>query len=91
MSAISVAFTIYADNLPGEVYEDSSVFRTGKDAAPEMSRKILAALGQLMSVNSSIFNRMRTTGEGLRLRPRGLDAKITGSSAAGRSLAPVQI
>lgn len=63
MSAISVAFTIYADNLPGEVYEDSSVFRIGKDAAPEMSRKILAALGQLVSVNSSILNRMRTTGE----------------------------
>ena len=24
MSAVSVAFTIYAERLPGEVYEDSS-------------------------------------------------------------------
>lgn len=59
MSAVSVAFTIYADDLPGEVYEDSSVFRVGKDATPEMSRKILAAIGQLVSVNSKFFDRMR--------------------------------
>src|SRR5690242_10047018 len=31
MSAVSVAFTIYSDKLPGEVYEDSSEFRVGKD------------------------------------------------------------
>jgi hypothetical protein len=59
MSAVSVAFTIYSDKLPGEVYEDSSVFRVGKDAAPEMSRKIIAALGQLIGMNSSFFDRMR--------------------------------
>lgn len=59
MSAASVAFTIYADNLPGEVYEDSSVFRVGKDAGPEMSRKILAALGQLVTMNATFFQRER--------------------------------
>jgi hypothetical protein len=59
MSLVSVAFTIYSDALPGEVYEDSSVFRVGEDAIPEMSRKILAALGQLVSVNGSFFDRMR--------------------------------
>jgi hypothetical protein len=60
MSAVSVAFTIYSDKLPGEVLEDSSVFRVGKDAAPDMSAKILAAVGQIVSVNSSLFNSMRT-------------------------------
>lgn len=60
MSAVSVAFTIFAENLPGEVYEDNSVFRVGKDATPEMSRQILAALGQLVTLNSSFFERMRT-------------------------------
>src|SRR6202162_825718 len=45
MSAVSVAFTIYADRLPGEVYEDSSVFRVGKEATDEMSQRILTALG----------------------------------------------
>ena len=59
MSLVSVAFTIYSDALPGEVYEDSSVFRVGVEAVPEMSRKILAALGQLVAVNSGFFDRMR--------------------------------
>lgn len=60
MSAISVAFTIYAPNkLPGEVYEDSSVFRVGKDAAGEMSTHVLAALGQIVNVNSKFFDQMR--------------------------------
>jgi hypothetical protein len=59
MSAVSVAFTIYSDKLPGEVLEDSSVFRVGKDAAPDMSSKILAAVGQIVSLNSSLFNRLR--------------------------------
>jgi hypothetical protein len=59
MSAVSVAFTIYSDKLPGEVLEDSSVFRVGKDATPDMSAKILAAVGQIVSVNSSLFNRLR--------------------------------
>lgn len=60
MSAIAVAFTIYAPSkLPGEVYEDSSVFRVGKDAVPEMSSHVLAALGQIVNVNSKFFNQMR--------------------------------
>jgi hypothetical protein len=59
MSAVSVAFTIYSDKLPGEVYEDSSVFRVGKDATAEMSRKIIAAVGQLISLNATFFQHMR--------------------------------
>ena len=59
MSAVSVAFTIYADRLPGEVYEDSSVFRVGKDAADEMSQKILSAVGQLATANKAVFEHMR--------------------------------
>ena len=61
MSAVSVAFTIYADRLPGEVYEDSSVFRVGKDAADEMSQKILAAVGQLATANKTVFEHIRAT------------------------------
>lgn len=60
MSAVSVAFTIYSDKLPGEVFEDSSVFRVGKDAVPDMTTEVLTALGQLVSMNSSFFDRMRT-------------------------------
>ena len=59
MSAVSVAFTIYADRLPGEVYEDSSVFRVGKEAADEMSDKILAAIGQLATANKQVFEHIR--------------------------------
>ncbi len=59
MSAVSVAFTIYSDKLPGEVYEDSSVFRVGKDATAEMSRKIIAAIGQLVTANQTLFNHLR--------------------------------
>jgi hypothetical protein len=60
MSAVSVAFTIYApDQLPGEVYEDSSVFRVGKDAADEMSERILTAVGQLATANKSAFEKIR--------------------------------
>ena len=60
MSAVSVAFTIYApDQLPGEVYEDSSVFRVGKDAAEEMSGRILTAVGQLATANKSAFDKIR--------------------------------
>ncbi len=61
MSAVSVAFTIYADRLPGEVYEDSSVFRVGKDATGEMSDRILAAVGQLATANKTVFERIRST------------------------------
>jgi hypothetical protein len=61
MSAVSVTFTIYADRLPGEVYEDSSVFRVGKDAADEMSDKIIAAVGQLATANKSVFEHIRET------------------------------
>jgi hypothetical protein len=61
MSAVSVSFTIYSDRLPGEVYEDSSVFRVGKDAADEMSQKILAAVGQLATANKTVFEHIRAT------------------------------
>ena len=61
MSAVSVAFTIYADRLPGEVYEDSSVFRVGKGAAGEMSQSVVAALGQLATANKSVFEHIRET------------------------------
>jgi hypothetical protein len=59
MSAVSVTFTIYSDKLPGEVFEDSSVFRVGKDKVSEMSDQIVTALGQLVSANSSFFENMR--------------------------------
>jgi hypothetical protein len=59
MSAVSVAFTIFSDKLPGEIYEDSSVFRVGKDATGEMSRKIIAAIGQLVSANETLFQHLR--------------------------------
>jgi hypothetical protein len=61
MAAVSVAFTIYSDRLPGEVYEDSSVFRVGKDAADEMANRILAALGQLATANKTVFEHIRAT------------------------------
>lgn len=59
MSAVSVAFTIFSDKLPGEIYEDSSVFRVGKDATGEMSRKIISAVGQLVSANETLFQHLR--------------------------------
>jgi hypothetical protein len=59
MSAVSVAFTIYSDKLPGEIYEDSSVFRVGKDATGEMSRKIISAVGQLVNANETLFQHLR--------------------------------
>ena len=59
MSAVSVSFTIYSDKLPGEILEDSSVFRVGKDAVPEMSQEIVTALGQLVDANASFFENMR--------------------------------
>jgi hypothetical protein len=59
MSAVSVAFTIYSDKLPGEIYEDSSVFRVGKDATAEMSRKIIDAVGQLKTANETLFQHLR--------------------------------
>lgn len=61
MSAVSVAFTIYSDKLPGEVYEDSSVFRVGKGAADEMAQSVLSAVGQLAAANKAVFERMRAT------------------------------
>jgi hypothetical protein len=58
MSAVSVAFTVYSDKLPGEIYLDSSVSRVGKDAADEMSRKIISFIGQV-SANESLFQNLR--------------------------------
>lgn len=63
MSAVSVAFTIYSDKLPGEIYEDSSVFRVGKDATGEMSRKIISAIGQLVTANGTLFQHLREVGQ----------------------------
>lgn len=59
MSAISVAFTIFSDQLPGEIYEDSSVFRVGIDATGEMSGKIVAALSQIETVNAVSLAQLR--------------------------------
>lgn len=60
ISAVSVAFTIYAEKLPGEVYADSSVFRVGKDTFPEMTSKIVGALGQIVNLNATLFDKLRT-------------------------------
>ena len=59
ISAVSVAFTIFAEKLPGEVYADSSVFRVGKDTFPEMTSKIVGALGQIVNLNAPLFDKMR--------------------------------
>jgi hypothetical protein len=59
ISAVSVVFTIYAEKLPGEVYADSSVFRVGKDTFPEMTGKIVGALGQIVNLNAGLFDKMR--------------------------------
>lgn len=63
ITAVSVAFTIYSEKLPGEVYADSSVFRVGKNTFPEMTSKIVSALGQIVNLNSNLFNQMRTESE----------------------------
>jgi hypothetical protein len=78
MSAVSVSFTIYSDKLPGEVFEDSSVFRVGKDAVPEMSQEIVTALGQLVSANSSFFENMRA----------GAQAPSASAPSSGREASP---
>jgi hypothetical protein len=86
MSAISVAFTIYSDKLPGEVFEDSSVFRVGKDKVPEMSDQVVLALGQLVSANSKVFETMRENAAG---GSPAASASPAGSPAAESSpLAP---
>jgi hypothetical protein len=59
MSAVSVAFTLYADRLPGEVYEDSSVFRVGKDATDDMAQSLLNAVGQIATANKAVFDKIR--------------------------------
>jgi hypothetical protein len=61
MSAVSVAFTLYSDRLPGEVYEDSSVFRVGKDATGDMAQNLLSAVGQIVAANKSVFEHIRAT------------------------------
>ncbi len=60
MSAVAITFTIYSQDLPGEVYEDSSVFRVGKDAVDDMAGKITDAIGQLVKVNTKFFEHERT-------------------------------
>jgi hypothetical protein len=64
MSAVSLTFTIYSDKLPGEVFEDASVFRVGKDKVPEMTDQVVLALGQLASANSTFFESMRASAQG---------------------------
>lgn len=60
MSAVSVAFTLYAvDRLPAEVYEDSSVFRVGKDATDDMAQSLLTAVGQIVAANKAVFEKIR--------------------------------
>jgi hypothetical protein len=60
MSAVSVAFTLYAaDRLPGEVYEDSSVFRVGRDATDDMAQSLLTAVGQIVNANKTVFEKIR--------------------------------
>jgi len=61
MTAVSDAFTIYSDRLPGEVYVDSSVFRVGKGATDEMSQNVLTAVGQLSTANKNVFENIRAT------------------------------
>lgn len=58
MSAVSVAFTIFSDRLPGEIFADTTVFRVGQDASGQMSDKILDAVGQIVKLNASVFTNM---------------------------------
>ena len=58
MSAVAVAFTIYSEKLPGEVFADTTVFRVGQDAGDKMSDKILDAVGQIAKLNSSVLSKM---------------------------------
>lgn len=58
MSAVAVAFTIYSEKLPGEVFADTSVFRVGQDAGDKMSDKILDAVGQIAKLNASVLSKM---------------------------------
>jgi len=59
LSAVAVVFTIYANQLPGEIYLDSSVLRVGKGAIDDMSSQMLSAVGQQVNANSDLFNKMR--------------------------------
>jgi hypothetical protein len=63
MSAVAVVFTIYASQLPGEIYLDSSVLRVGKGAIGDMSSQMLSAIGQQVNANSELFTKMRTTAQ----------------------------
>ena len=78
MSAVSVAFTIYAERLPGEVYEDSSVFRVGKEATDEMSQRILTALGQLATANKAVFETRPASEAGGCADPAGNPVRLDG-------------
>jgi hypothetical protein len=61
MSAVAVAFTIYSDRLPAEIFADTSVFRVGQDASGQMSDKILDAVGQIVKLNASVFSNIEAT------------------------------
>jgi hypothetical protein len=64
MSAVSVAFTIYSDRLPGEIFADTTVFRVGQDKSGEMSNKILDAVGQIVKLNENVFKNIESTPAG---------------------------
>lgn len=95
MSAVSVAFTIYADTLPGELLEDNSVFRVGVDAVPDMSREVVSALGQIVTANASLFDRLQAASETSGASAGGVEspqpssaAPAATSSAAGSAETP---
>ncbi|MBF6569403.1 MAG: hypothetical protein IVW54_11085 [Candidatus Binataceae bacterium] len=88
MSAVSVAFTLYSDTLPGEIFEDNSVFRVGVEAVPEMSRRIVTALGQLVSMNSSFFERLRGANGNPSEEPAGSGETSGASTGSAGSAAP---
>jgi hypothetical protein len=61
IAAVSVAFTIFSDRLPGEVYSDASVFRVGQDASEEAADRILDAVGQIAKLNQTVLSKMAPT------------------------------
>jgi hypothetical protein len=78
MSAVSVAFTVYSESLPGEMLEDNSVLRVGTDNVSEASREIISALGQLVTANASLFDRLRAANE-----KQPSSGETSGASAGG--------
>jgi hypothetical protein len=78
MSAVSVAFTIYADTLPGEMLEDNLVIRVGADSVGDESRQIVSVLGQLVTANASTLDRLNAASENTGTSPGS--AETSGAS-----------